>query len=626
MSITPATLHAMCAQIEHRGPDAYGTFIYKGIGLAAQRLSVIDPQAGAQPILNEMHTKAIVLNGAIYNYRALRHSLESLGHVFSTSTDTEVVLHAYEQYGEQCLSHLRGMFAFAIADGDTESMFIGRDHFGVKPLYYHLTPERLVFASEIKALLVDRTVPRLVDQHALLDYACQGFVTAPRTLFRDVFKLPPSCYLRLRHNSVKLERYWKITSSPHPRETSLHTCAAKIADLTQKAVLAQVQADVPVGLFFSGGVDSSSLLVAMTEGSNRGVKTFTVGFEGPGQSEVSRAEYVANSLNAQHISRRLDANASAALLPSLVWHLDEPLADSSYVATFLAAQLASESVKVVLSGTGGDELFGGYRRYLAWPLIVALRRLPPSLRRLLTLTVPAQIGSRRDLRHGSAAAMAGRVLRRFSIKTEHLEVYREFLRLLDNDVLTSAVRGDKESPESVGAGSPPEVYASGLRGLQEYDIRHSLTDSLLLLTDKMCMACHLEARVPLLDVDLAEYALGLPSRFKVGFRRLRSAQCEALSQVLPRGATRLPYEKHGFGWPVSALIRGGLKDFVQDWLSESRLRREGFFEPRAVNAMIHDHCTGAADFGDELLALVTFEIWHSVFIQGPSVVPHVATL
>jgi asparagine synthase (glutamine-hydrolysing) len=602
----------MCDTLRHRGPDDEGFFVDGTVALGMRRLSIIDLASGHQPIFNEDRNLVIVFNGEIYNYQELRLQLTARGHVFATRSDTETILHAYEEHGPESLLQLNGMFAFAIFDRASRGLFLARDHLGIKPLYYHVNDERLVFASEVKSLL--SMVDPEVDREALAEYMATGYVSGDRTLFKGIRKLPAGHYMIVTGRAMVIRKYWQLPKMTDDRDLGASYYATRLHETVVRAIKRQMVSDVPLGAFLSGGMDSSSIVQSMSQVSNGPINTYTIGFGSKHalHDELESARYTARSLGTNHHEITVEPRI-VDLLPRLVWHLDEPVGDSSYIVTYLVSQLAAQTVKVILSGVGGDELFGGYRRYLGFTLNKYLGFLPRNLResmQQLLMYLPA----RRETTIGNFARMARSYLH--SLDQPGLAQYRSLLSTFSEPVLSGHNGSNGHRLDETFAMA---IFSSDLNSgdllqqMQNYDLRHSLVDDLLLLTDKMSMACSLETRVPLLDLEVVEFAASIPSKYKVNGFQLRNVQRLAMKHDLPSVVLRKP--KKGFGCPIGAWVKTELRDYIRDCLSPQRLARHGLFDSSAVSKMLDDHYAARADYTDLLMVLLTFEIWFDTFIS-----------
>jgi len=611
--VAPSTIGGMCEALVHRGPDDAGQFVDGAIGLGLRRLSIIDLTGGHQPMQNGDGSLTIVFNGEIYNYRELRAALEKQGHRFHTSSDTESILCAYEEYGVECLQHLNGMFAFALWDSRLRRLFIARDRLGIKPLYIYEDAHHLRFASEAKAILADDEVPRALDRDAFAYFFRYGYVASPATLFKGIRKLPAAHFLLADANGMREQRYWSL--QPHEDELSEAHYAEAVYEQLRTSVDRQLIADVPVGAFLSGGLDSSSIVSMIARSASDRISTFTIGFTGSDEfhSELADARSVSELHHTDHHEIVVQPDA-AAIIPTLVYHLDEPLADSSFVVTYLVSKLAVQSVKVILSGVGGDELFGGYRRYLGPRLAPYYQAVPTSLRRgfeALTERVPVDRGSR--------FANLMRLSRSF-LSAQHLPPFEQYdcvVRLLTEaglDALAPSTGGHVSALDASRRQSFENANGiDPVSRLMRLDLDTSLSESLLLLTDKMSMAVSLEARVPFLDHELVQMAAAIPGRFKIKGTRLRYIQKEAMKRGLPPRVIRKA--KRGFGFPIGTGFRNGLRDLLGDLLAEDRVRRQGLFQVDAVQSLLAEHQARRKDYSDILFALLTFQLWYERWLE-----------
>jgi asparagine synthase (glutamine-hydrolysing) len=602
-----ALLERMNQALHHRGPDSGGVYVDGGVGLAVRRLAIIDLAGGNQPMANEDGTVWVVQNGEIYNYRELREELAAAGHRLSTKSDTEVHVHLYEEHGPDYVNRLRGMFAVAVWDGSERRLVLARDRFGIKPLYYRLERGVLSFASELKALLCQPDFSHEIDLDALeafLDYAA---VPAPLTIFREARKLPAGHILvwseRDAATGPRLERYARPAPVPahEVRAESEAELAEELRDRLRDSVRAHLVADVPVGVMLSGGVDSSALTAFAALESSERVSTFSIGFEERSFNELDKARLVAQRYGTDHHELVVRANA-IELLPAVVAAFDEPFADSSALPTYLVSQLASQHVKVALSGEGGDELFGGYYTYVADLLAPRLGRLARGLRPVLEL-VPSTSGMLSLEEKAKRFARSGHL--------PPLERHHAW-----KEVLSAEARAQLVLPERRGTIDPVDLFrarygetvgSEPLARLIDVDVHTYLVDDLLVKMDRASMAHSLEARVPFCDHVVAELAFSLPTRHKVrGFDKKRLLR-KALEPLLPREILRA--RKQGFAIPIAAWLRGELLPFAREVLSTEAVRRQGFFRPNAVQALLETHAAHRQNNGRQLWALLTFSLW-----------------
>jgi len=604
----------MCDAIIHRGPDDDGIYLNKGIGLGMRRLSIIDLHSGKQPIFNEDHSVVIVFNGEVYNFKQLRETLESKGHRFSTRTDTESILHGYEEYGVHVLEHLNGMFSFAIWDSHQNQLFVARDRLGIKPLYYWQDHRKVIFASEIKSILEDTSVQRTLEHEALPSFLSYGYVPAPKTMFHNIRKLEAGHFMLIKDGCVTTEKYWDLPIHEAEQEESFSYYCEKTVELLTQSIKLRLVADVPLGAFLSGGMDSSSIVAIMSKLTNSSINTYAIGFDEQNafHNELSDAKAVAQKFHTNHHEILVKPNV-IDLLPKLIAHMDEPVADSSIIVTYLVSKLAQESVKVILSGVGGDELFGGYRRYLGYSLNSYYQRIPSFLRKTLIPAVFEWLPSDRNSGLMNFFRL-GKGFIRSSEKPEH-EQYHDMITIFNNDFLQEVLTQSSPQTSDLYQFYTQSLHASdSLKRMLNFDIKTQLVDDLLLLTDKMSMAASLEARVPFLDHNFVEFASTIPSKYKIHGLQLRHIQKKAMQNILPREV--IEKKKKGFGCPIGNWIKSDLYEYVADLLSEDRVKRRGYFNPGMISKIMNDHYKNRADYTDHIFALLSFELWHQIYIDG----------
>ncbi|MFL6282795.1 MAG: asparagine synthase (glutamine-hydrolyzing) [Pyrinomonadaceae bacterium] len=603
-----AVLDRMCRIIAHRGPDDQGTMVEGEAALGMRRLSIIDLAGGHQPMSGCDPRTSVVFNGEIYNYRELRRELESRGHRLHTNSDTEAIVHAYEEFGEGCVERLRGMFVFAIWDAARRTLFVARDRAGKKPLFYTLTPEgTLVFGSELKSLLEHPEVRREVSAEAVDSYLSFGYVPDPLSIFRDVYKLPPGSHLTFTDGRVRVESYWDFQFEPDETRTEedwLEELRAALDD----AVRVRLVADVPLGAFLSGGVDSSAVVAFMSRASDRPVKTFSIGFREDSYDELKYARLAAKAFGTEHHEFVVTPDV-CALVDDLVWHLDEPFADSSALPTYMVSKMAREHVTVVLSGDGGDELFAGYTRYAIDRRRAGFARLP----RLVREGVMQPLGRRlphgawgRNFVHNVALDPVDRYVDELSVFTRlnKPSLYtEEFRRALGN---TDAVARFREYAARVSTGEP-------LDALLYLDSKTYLPGDILTKVDRMSMAASLEARTPLLDQNLIELVGRIPARFKMRGLETKHLFKRAIAGLVPEEILHRP--KQGFGVPIQQWINQELRVRMRETLSDSRARSRGYTDGAYVSLLLDEHERGRRDHAMELWSLFMLELWHRAFVD-----------
>jgi asparagine synthase (glutamine-hydrolysing) len=594
-------LAAMNDTMVHRGPDSGGETVAGPAGLAARRLAIIDLPGGDQPMVSEEGDLVVVQNGEIYNHEQLRRELTARGHRFRTRSDTEALLHAYREHGLDFLSRLRGMFAIALWDAGRRRLLLARDRFGIKPLFYRDDGETLAFASELTALARSPGFSGQLDPDALEAYLAFNSVPAPRSIYRDARKLPPGDWLLWEDGVVRRGR-WARPAPVEAGEVRTDGEAALASELRARladSVRAHLVSDVPVGVLLSGGIDSSTLAALAARESGQPVSTFSIGFEERSFDELALARQVAGRYGTDHHELVVRPDA-AELLSDIVRACDEPLGDSSALPTFLVSRLASGHVKVVLSGEGGDELFGGYDTYAAGLLADRVRWALPLLRR-----------AARRLPSSDRRVSLDYKLKRF-VAGAHLppldrhHAFKEIFGQGDRARLLGA--DQRADPLARHRGRWAETLgADTLARLQDVDLGTYLVDDLLVKTDRMSMAHSLEARVPFLDERVAELALALPPELRVRGLAKKRLLRRAAAPLLPRAVVRGP--KRGFSIPAAAWLRGPLAPFARDVLAPDRLRRQGVFAPDAVTAVLDAHVSGRADLSRQIWGLMCFSLW-----------------
>jgi asparagine synthase (glutamine-hydrolysing) len=603
---------SMLDAIEHRGPDDSGVHVDEGLAIGARRLSIIDLPGGHQPIANEDGTVVVAYNGEIYNYRELRAGLQARGHTLRTAADTEVIVHLYEEHGEDCVEHLRGMFAFALWDARRRRLFVARDRLGIKPLYWRDDGQRLLFGSEIKAILRHPAAGASVDLDGLAAFLLLKYVPSPRTMFSGISSLPPGHALTCDADGVRVKRWWDLSFAPADPTLSETEAKVRLRELLEDAVRSHLVSDVPFGAFLSGGVDSSTVVALMSRELDRPVQTFAVGFGGEGEamSELPYARMVAERYGTDHHEVLIGPRDFTDLAEKVVDHLDQPIADNACLPNFMVASLAREHVKMVLTGEGGDELFAGYARYAGERLAPLTTRLPGPARALgrsLSLRPPGLSRPRIAL----YALMQREERLRFA--TWFPLMSPESREALSAGALEQAVA--RMAPGTLFAEALDRTDATGSINRMLYvDTKLWLPDDLLARGDKMSMATSLEARVPLLDHHLVEFAASLPARMKVKGMRRKYLLREAVRDLLP--APILSRSKKGFPVPISAWFRSEANPFVRDLLSPDTVRARGLLDAAGVGRMLHEHESGAADHGPALWALISLELWHRRYIDG----------
>lgn len=609
--VQAVTLHRMCQALIHRGPDDAGVYINGGVGLGMRRLSIIDLAGGHQPIHNEDRTIWVVFNGEIYNFLELRAELENLGHGFYTHTDTEVIVHLYEEYGAKCVKKLRGMFAFAVYDERHQSLLLARDRLGIKPLCYATDGQRLIFGSEIKAILA--AVPELkeIDPEGLLQFFYFRHIPDPRTAFSRIRKLPPGHFLEFSKGRCQLTQFWDLPSygshDPGSEEECLEELERRLAD----AVRVRLIADVPLGALLSGGVDSSTIVAMMARLSAKPVKTFSIGFRHTDFSEAQYARAVAERFQTEHHELVIEPDMDQTLA-QLTSSLEEPFGDSSMLPTYHVCRMARQHVTVALSGDGGDEIFAGYGRYQI------------NLRRRAFDVIPGEVGRwyRERIYSRLPRSFYGRSFL-FNISLSTRDRYLDYISVLaagdrdrslfSDDVVSSCHGRSPIDPFRRYYDHAPAHDA--LSRLLYVETKTSLPADMLTKVDRMSMLASLEVRVPLLDHLFVEWVTGLPARWKA-----RGGQGKYILRKLaerlgvPREVLCRP--KQGFALPLVHWMRGELKEELPRLLLEPRTLQRGYFNPRGIRELLDEHFRGRRDHSGKIWLLLIFELWHRNFLEA----------
>ena len=610
-------LHAMCERMVHRGPDSEGLFATTGVALGMRRLAIIDLVTGEQPAYNEDRSIAVVLNGEIYNYRELRTLLEKRGHTFRSASDTEVLPHLYEEYGDAMVNELNGMFAFALWDGKRRRLLIARDRFGEKPLYWGVFDRTLIFASEPKVLLAHPAVKPSLNLQALRQYLSFDYVPAPLTIYSGINKLTAAHKLTLEAGEVKVERYWRLdykTTKPVPSERE---AADHLRELMADAVRMRLVSDVPLGVLLSGGVDSSTIAALAVRASSEAVKTFSISFAEASFDESAYARGVAKFLGTDHHEERLSANLAANLVSEIGAWMDEPFSDPSLVPTYLLSRFTRKHVTVALGGDGGDELFAGYPMYAGHRWAEVYKHVPGVLRRGLIEPVVRSLPVKTKNLSFDYKALRFITGARYDTVARHHIWFGSFTPDQQQQLLT---------PEALAA-TDSEIYADArqiaeecgnddvVTRMQSVDARLYLAEDILTKVDRASMAVSLEVRAPFLDPRVAEFAASLPCNYKLRGMKTKYILKKAVRDLLPGFVTRRG--KKGFGVPVAEWLKFKLRPLARDLLSPERVRRAGVFNPNYVARLQDEHERGVANHRKLLWTLLMFELWHESFVETP---------
>ncbi|MDD5773385.1 MAG: asparagine synthase (glutamine-hydrolyzing) [bacterium] len=616
--VPPDILAKMTRMLKHRGPDGEGFYIKDNIGFGHRRLKIIDlSERGRQPLSNENDTIWITFNGEIYNFQSISDILKKRGHVFKSCTDSEVIIHAYEEWGIQCLERLNGIFAFALYDERDKTLFLVRDRLGVKPLFYYKSQNYFLFASEIKAILAYPNVPREINETCLHNYFSLNYVTAPLTLFKNIFQVMPGNYLKINAGNCEINSYWDVSF--------VENCAEKRSDnewlegfdyQLRKAVQRQIVSDVPFGVFLSGGLDSSSIAYYMKNLMNTKVKTFSIGFEEKSFNELSDAELVARHLETEHYSKVVIPKIDENFIKKIIWHSEEPTADSSMIPMYFLSEMAHSQVSMVLSGDGADEILAGYETYQAYYLRKLYRFIPRFLRvnviKKMIDILPASM-SKVSLDYKLKTFVRGAELSWMEAHFYWRVIFDEqFKRLLYNEEFSKQIGSyttfDFIKPYFGKAGK------SVLNAMLEVDTKFYLPNDMLVKVDRASMAHSLEARVPFLDHELVEFVAKMPERLKLNnYFQKKFMLKHVMKNRLPRKI--LQKKKEGFNVPINVWIQGPLKEMVLDTLSTRNLEKIGIFNTQFIQRLIYQHIKGECDFSFQIWSLLIFVNWWNMFID-----------
>ena len=594
----------MCKVIEHRGPDDQGIYYEKGVFIGMRRLSIIDLESGHQPIHNEDKTIWTVFNGEIYNFRELRKELEQKGHTFYTHSDAECIVHSYEEYGEECFNKFRGMFAIAIWDERKRRLVLGRDHLGKKPLFYTCINGLLAFGSELKSLIQLPMFSKELSTDSIRDYLLFGYIPTPSSIFKDVCKLPPAHYLIYDLKNIKVKKFWEL-SFQEKITGSCESLSEQLEEKLSEAVRLRLVSDVPFGAFLSGGIDSSIIVSLMAKQMSMPVKTFSIGFKEEEFSELSDARVVASHIGSEHYEEVVEADA-ISILDELVWYFDEPFADSSAIPTYLVSKMAAQHVKMVLSGDGGDEAFGGYDRYKKYLTIEKIRKLGANnaskALRGVSLFSPHGVKARLDW-------LSQRVAMPYP------DSYLSGVAICKPDIANELLCGSNIEKRYGALGDlfAREYQSNPLDSIIAGDIKSYLLDDILVKVDRMSMATSLEARAPLLDYKLMEFAASLPVEYKINKNVTKFLLKKTSEKYLP--ASILRKRKQGFAIPLAEWFRTTLKDMMFDVIGSQSFRERGVFDVDVTRAILEKHVNNEGDFSEPLWSILVFELWARKYIN-----------
>lgn len=607
----PGTIQAMSNAIAHRGPDDEGQYVSGPVGLGFRRLSVIDLKTGHQPISNEDGTIWLEFNGEIYNYQDLRKELLAKGHVFRTQTDTEVIVHLYEELGEQLVDQLRGMFAIALWDSRRKTLLLARDRLGIKPLYYGLSPGSIVFGSEIKAILADPSIDRELEPTIIDRFLSFYYTPGEQTPFKHIHKLAPGHYLTVKNGQLKISQYWDLHFSAAFERRDLEKAEEELVDLLDEAVGLHMISDVPVGLLLSGGIDSTAMLSFATGKTARPITSYTVGFSNPGiEDERPYAQLAARRYGVEHYDMTITARDFVDFLPRYVWHMEEMVCEPPAVALFYVSKLAKQNVKVLISGEGGDEAFAGYGNYRNLLWLESFKRavgpwkgLAANLQRILRLRRAERYVALMNTPFSSYYYSRTSNPFTFFNQTSNPVYSSRFVKTVDKGQSLAAVRRYNQN----------DVSYDQLSKMLYVDTKTWLPDDLLVKADKMTMANSIELRVPFLDHRVMEFSASLPSDFKVRGTTTKYIAKRALRRRVPREI--LQRKKAGFPVPYESWLRKDLRSWTRDLLLSQRAMERGYFDRRGVENLLSEN-ENTGRYSKEVFCLAVVELWHRIFSES----------
>jgi asparagine synthase (glutamine-hydrolysing) len=612
-AVPGALIHEMSSALVHRGPDGSGSYVCGQIGLGHRRLSIIDLGGGTQPMTNEDGTLQVVFNGEIYNYVELRKQLVDAGHIFKTNSDTEVILHAYEQWGLDFVNRFNGIFAFALWNSKSKSLILARDHLGVKPLYYTLVGRRLLFASEIKSLLRDPQTPVALDIRAMSELFTLRYVPSPDTLFEGIKKIPPAHLMVVDTTGIKVNRYWHTKPTIGIKDE--RSLVEEYQNLLEDAVRLQMRSDVPVGLFLSSGIDSGALLAIMSQQSTRPVHTFTIGFEDGGKrNETTDARELAKTFGADHSEMIVGAKDYQRYYEErYLWDVEEPVGNETAAAFYFVSRLAKDTVKVALTGQGADEPWAGYGRHLGAKLSGYYSRLPISITNGIVRPLVEHFARNESIRRGVNSLSERDPLSRF------VKIYSFFSSEMKEKLFQPWVREQistdgEEAKQALGWIYRDVEELDPLTQILYMDTRSNLPDDLLMVGDKTSMANSIEARVPLLDYRIVEFAESLRPDLRLNRLQSKYLHKKAIERWLPKNV--IHRKKKGFSNPVDRWLRVSMRDYVREYLLSDSSATKRYFNHTYIREILLAHESGNLNYMRQINLLVSFEIWHRRFIRG----------
>ncbi|MBK8465833.1 MAG: asparagine synthase (glutamine-hydrolyzing) [Chloracidobacterium sp.] len=610
-----SVLHSMCETIVHRGPDSEGIWMDDTVALGMRRLSIIDLHTGDQPVYSEDKSIVVMMNGELYNYREVKADLEKRGHKFVTQTDTEIVPHLYQEYGDDFVDHINGMFAITLWDTRKKRLVIARDRYGEKPLYYGVFDDKLIYASESKALLAHPSVSPELDTEAMRQYLSFDYVPAPRSIYKGINKLPAAHIMTVENGEVKTRRYWNLSFAKNGHKPSIEQAASDLRELLSDSVRMRLVADVPLGILLSGGVDSSTVAAFATQHATETVKTFSIGFTEDSFDETRYAREVAAHLGTDHYEEILSAQKAGDLISEIGTWLDEPLSDGSLIPTYLLARFVRKHVTVALGGDGGDEIFAGYPMYYGHKVASAYGAIPQFLRSGLIEPVVRRLPvSTKNL---SFDYKAKRFVKSANYETiqRHHSWFGSFTADEQKQLLTENVLSQTSGDIYAGPRSLLDICDAKdeIERMQYLDMNFYMAEDILTKVDRASMAVSLETRAPFLDPRIGQFAASLPLDYKLRGSKGKYILKKSVEGLLP--SSILHRSKKGFGIPIAEWLKGRLNPLMHELLAPARLKDQGLFESDHVQTLISDHEKGIASNHKQLWTLLVFQLWYDRFLN-----------
>jgi asparagine synthase (glutamine-hydrolysing) len=608
-----AVLHQMCEQMKHRGPDSEGLWLDDSVALGMRRLSIIDLHTGEQPVYSEDKSIVVVMNGELYNFREIRADLEKRGHRFETQTDTEILPHLYEEYGEAMLEQINGMFAFALWDKRKEKLLIARDRFGEKPLYYGIFDGKLIFASEPKVLLANSVVKTEINTDALRQYLSFDYVPAPHSIYKNVYKLPAAHLLILEKGEIRTRRYWNLSFQKEDFPTSFEKSVEDLRELLADAVKMRMVSDVPLGILLSGGVDSSTVAAFAQQFSGEKIKTFSIGFEEDSFDESKFALQVAEHLGTEHYEDKLSVEKAADLIMEIGGWLDEPLSDGSLLPTLLLSRFVRKHVTVALGGDGGDEIFAGYPMYYGHKMARVYDSIPQFLRAGVIEPIVNSLPVSSSNLSFDYKAKRFVAASKYDAVTRHHSWFGSFSideqnELLNKDILATTSGDIYRDANDLLKLTDAE---NEIERMQFLDMNFYMAEDILTKVDRASMAVSLEVRAPFLDPRIAQFAAQIPLEYKLKGNKGKYILKKAVAPLLPKNILQRP--KKGFGIPIAEWLKNRLNPLMHDLLAPERLEKQGLFNSDFVQKIIKEHETNYASHHKQLWTLLVFQLWFDNF-------------